>query len=77
MPNVLKILFQIFKNRKNNNMKKVLNIIFIISAISLLISAIVGASMGCPYALILLAPSTLFFAKPISLLIKKFKLNIK
>ena len=41
-------------------MKKAINIIFSILSIVLLTLSIVGASLGCPYALILLAPTILF-----------------
>ncbi len=58
-------------------MKKILNIILIIASLCLLVSSIVGASMGCPYALILLIPSILFSIKPIGSLINKLKLNVK
>lgn len=58
-------------------MKKIINIILIISSLGLLVSSIVGASVGCPYALILLAPAILSSIKPINSLINKFKLNVK
>ncbi|MDE5617713.1 MAG: hypothetical protein K2I36_02605 [Ureaplasma sp.] len=58
-------------------MKKAFNIVFAIISLILLVSSIVGASLGCPYALILLAPAILFSIKPIWYMISKLNINFK